>query len=864
MKQRWYRANITKAVLIILAHVLTVVMLASFLWFMANPSLGAEIFEKDPAKEYKDSDDFATRVKRYSARAAGEITARELFETDGEYDPDKPVDIEQYYNTGMLEGESSGKLVYRLGDLLKWYEEKTDEDDSGEQIIVCKKADDTFQYYLISEFYILVRSNELQFIDIDDEEGITQDNILRDLEYGYAMPESWFHGIQDSEGKLIYTDCWIYDGVTSLEKYEPLGSKSILELANEEEQWNGKLSELYDMLKVTRDGLGDMYISYQEYGDELLEGDTNFSYIYADIKDRHIYTNKKEYEAYGNLQENIDRLKASGSYLVVKPKLADFESDVDIEAEELRDLIKYTGPSVEDFIFAAAVDTKYPIQDEFYKENGRFEKYSDSIRQVMFCGFLAAALFLICVVWLAAVSGRRCGDDELYLNWFDYWKTELAAAFIIFTWGVVVFGGILSGELILPTEMIRKIGENGVVQYEAYLSDSIPYIVWYSVLALWTCSMFLAGFLSLVRRLKARTMWSNSILKLFLDFIVLIVRNMSGIWKTILLFGCFVLAQLIVCLSMAIEGYIGGFSMMLLLIVNMAAFIVVMLQAVGKGKIKKGVECIAGGNVQYMIPLDGLYGEQKEIAAMINTIREGLNYALDESMKNERLKTDLITNVSHDIKTPLTSIINYVELLKQEDFEDPKLRRYIEILEQKSQRLKTLTEDVVEASKVSSGNITLDYMDINFTEMLQQTSGEFEEKFKARNLQEILTLPGEEAIIRADGRRTWRILENVYNNAAKYAMEGTRIYGDLTVNECEVCFSLKNISEQPLNISADELTERFIRGDISRSTEGSGLGLSIAKTLAEMQGGKFRLYLDGDLFKVMISFPRVRTGNISE
>lgn len=864
MRQRWYRANITKAVLIILAHVLTVVMLASFLWFMANPSLGAEILEKNPAKEYKDSDDFAARVKRYSARAAGEITARELFETDGVYNPDKPVDIEQYYNTGTLGEENDGNLVYRLGDLLKWYEDKTDEDNSSEQIIVCKKADDTFQYYLISEFYMLVKSKELQFIDIDDEEGITQDNILRNLEYGYTMPEGWFHGIQDSEGKLIYTDCWIYDGVSCLEKYEPLGSKSILELVNEEKKWNGKLSEVYDMLKVTRDGLGDMYATYQEYGDELQEGDTNFSYIYADIKNRHIYTNKKEYEAYGNLQANIERLKASGNYLVVKPKLSDFKSDMDIEAEELRDLIKYAGPSAEDFIFAAAVDTRYPIQDEFYKENSRYEKYSDSIRQVMFGGFLAAVLFLVLVVWLSAVAGRRSGDDELHLIWFDYWKTELAAAFIIFTWGIVAFGGILSRELVLPTEMIRRIGENGVVQYDTYLSDSVPYIIWYSVLALWTCSMFLAGFLSLVRRLKAGTMWRNSILKVLFDFIVLVVKNMSGIWKTVLLFGCFVFAQLIVCLSMAVEGYMGRFSMMLLLIVNMAAFIVVMLQAVGKGKIKKGVECIAGGNVQYMISLDGLYGEQKEIAAMINTIREGLNYALDESMKNERLKTDLITNVSHDIKTPLTSIINYVELLKQENFEDPKLRRYIEILEQKSQRLKTLTEDVVEASKVSSGNITLDYMDINFTEMLQQTSGEFEEKFKARGLQEILTLPGEEAIIRADGRRTWRVLENVYNNAAKYAMEGTRIYGDLTVNEYEVCFSLKNISEQPLNISADELTERFIRGDISRSTEGSGLGLSIAKTLAEMQGGKFELYLDGDLFKVMISFPRVKAENFSK
>ena len=259
--------------------------------------------------------------------------------------------------------------------------------------------------------------------------------------------------------------------------------------------------------------------------------------------------------------------------------------------------------------------------------------------------------------------------------------------------------------------------------------------------------------------------------------------------------------------------------------------------------------------------MNGLNGDQKIIAEKINSIGEGLDRALEESMKSERLKTDLITNVSHDIKTPLTSIINYVDLLKKENLEDPKIQRYLEILEAKAQRLKTLTEDVVEASKVSSGNITLEYININFVEMIQQTSGEFEEKFKARELKEVLILPEKEIVIRADGRRLWRVLANIYNNAAKYAMEGTRVYAELKVVNDSAVFSLKNISQQPLNISADELTERFIRGDISRSTEGSGLGLSIAKSLTQMQGGKFELYLDGDLFRVTITFP-IGTGQM--
>ncbi|MDD6446028.1 MAG: sensor histidine kinase, partial [Lachnospiraceae bacterium] len=203
-----------------------------------------------------------------------------------------------------------------------------------------------------------------------------------------------------------------------------------------------------------------------------------------------------------------------------------------------------------------------------------------------------------------------------------------------------------------------------------------------------------------------------------------------------------------------------------------------------------------------------------------------------------------------------TSIINYVDLLKRENINNPKIQGYLDILEAKAQRLKTLTEDVVEASKVSSGNITLECMDVNLVEMLNQTIGEFSEKMETKQLRIMATLPEEPAVIHVDGRRMWRVLENIFNNVAKYAMPGTRVYADLKIKKETVEFSLKNISEYPLNIKADELTERFIRGDISRSTEGSGLGLSIARSLTEMQGGKFNLYVDGDLFKVIIEFPK--------
>ena len=298
--------------------------------------------------------------------------------------------------------------------------------------------------------------------------------------------------------------------------------------------------------------------------------------------------------------------------------------------------------------------------------------------------------------------------------------------------------------------------------------------------------------------------------------------------------------------------------MLLVLLADVGVFYVVLNGLLLKEKLKKGIEEIALGNMEYQIPLQGLRGENLKLAEMINGIANGFHMAVEEAMKNERLKTDLITNVSHDIKTPLTSIINYVAILKQSDIADPKIQGYLDILEAKAQRLKTLTEDVVEASKVSSGNISLEYMDVDLVEMIQQTEGEMAEKFEARNLKMIVNLPAEPAVVHVDGRRMWRVLENIFGNAAKYAMPGTRVYADLKPEEDTVDLSLKNVSEHQLNISADELTERFIRGDLSRSSEGSGLGLSIAQSLTTMQGGTFNLYLDGDLFRVNIRFPRVK------
>ncbi len=270
--------------------------------------------------------------------------------------------------------------------------------------------------------------------------------------------------------------------------------------------------------------------------------------------------------------------------------------------------------------------------------------------------------------------------------------------------------------------------------------------------------------------------------------------------------------------------------------------------------IKNSLKEIYEGKENVKIDEQNMEVSLKEMAKYINSMSEGLTQAVEKSLKSERMKTELITNVSHDIKTPLTSIINYVDLLKKEEMSNEKAKEYLEILDQKSQRLKRLTEDLVEASKASSGNIKLNIEKINVKELINQISGEFEGKFKESNLELVLGIPKEETIINADSRYLYRVIENMYSNIVKYALKGSRVYVDIIKEKDKVRIELKNISKEKLNITADELMQRFVRGETSRNTEGSGLGLSIAESLTKLQGGTFQIHLDGDLFKVIIEF----------
>ena len=332
-----------------------------------------------------------------------------------------------------------------------------------------------------------------------------------------------------------------------------------------------------------------------------------------------------------------------------------------------------------------------------------------------------------------------------------------------------------------------------------------------------------------------------------------VFRRVNLVWKTGLAVLAATAVNLIIVL-MALYTYGGATSLVLWFIGAVITAAAVIYTALCMKRLQEGGKRLAEGDMGYKIDTNGLFLDLKEHAEDLNDIGNGMARAVEERLRSERFKTELITNVSHDIKTPITSIINYVDFLKREKIDNEKAREYIEVLDRQSQRLKKLTEDLVEASKAATGNVSLDLMPCDTAVMMNQVMGEYQEKAERAQLELVMNLPEESVSIMADGRSMWRVLDNLMNNICKYSQPGTRVYQTLEIKDGKAVITYRNTSKYELNISGDELTERFVRGDSSRHTEGSGLGLSIAKNLVELQGGSFEIYIDGDLFKTIIEF----------
>ena len=873
---KWYRKTGVKAIVLIVA-ILSGAMLITNLLSLMNlagstdlPSLWT--MSQQP---FEESQEFNYMVENYMDDVLTQIRLENLFETDGMMNRNKEIDVMEYSKNDTANGENVSGIAYSLEELINWgedFDSAESDNYAKNSVIVCQKPEGTYEYYYTSDFMTRVESG---VFDIIMQDGSDVDGFLQELQNGKYTSSGFYNfDIVDMEGNILYTDCWNF-GSALIEKYAPQGAENLLQVVNNSPRLNGKLSVIYDDLAYT---LGNIYSDYQNYQmgfEHLEEGNTNFTYIYANNDTKKVVTNKTSYENYAELEKTVQNLisEKDVKYMVIYPKLKDFNSNMNVsKSDKWEKLRSYSSEKKWNSVFAVAVDTTYTIQDQFYQNKVAYDNNIPYFKGTTWLLVLSIILFLGATIWLTLEAGRTAEDEELHLNGFDHWKTEIAAVLIVLIWIVGSYIGIhfWNGNIYMMINDIPTYLKDGGTYFEyyyargmdvssAYMSASL-YLPSLSIAELaeiyfygvFTLGCFFMGYVSLIKRIKGRNLWKNSLLRVIVRFIYKIYDNRKKTTKTVLLLCGFFLVQGIAVL------FRNGVTMLLVLLADVGVFYVVLNGLLLKEKLKKGIEEIALGNMEYQIPLQGLRGENLKLAEMINGIANGFHMAVEEAMKNERLKTDLITNVSHDIKTPLTSIINYVAILKQSDIADPKIQGYLDILEAKAQRLKTLTEDVVEASKVSSGNISLEYMDVDLVEMIQQTEGEMAEKFEARNLKMIVNLPAEPAVVHVDGRRMWRVLENIFGNAAKYAMPGTRVYADLKLEEDTVDLSLKNVSEHQLNISADELTERFIRGDLSRSSEGSGLGLSIAQSLTTMQGGTFNLYLDGDLFRVNIRFPRVK------
>lgn len=826
------------------------------------------------------------------------------------------VDLKEVAADETLSFTNTSGLAYSLSDLKEWAQIPNYDSESAAPIVVCHKAsvsEDSvslpMEYYYADDFLKKISSGELVlsvYADIDDsgnqtwftyqepDEFAEDDNsdykksivesIITAIRSGDLDPD-FFSNIQvkSKDGTTLYDQIYSYQGYYYLTEYfAPQGADSLLEVLNSNTGWNNGIDEAFEDLYTILSQLG-VYNDMKQELDAYAQGLSNMSYLYIDEDTGRILSNNSDLvkeldykkskstssavDYYQNLHTLLDSMEDI-SYILLQAQPDEFVSNLrgldlhdtfpsnDITADSWKEDLLNRLPEVNgNSIFAAYVNQKLPVSDVFSSGKSFFDSYSRYTGPVFWIGILCVLLFVASFVFLTAIAGRKSTDEELHLCFFDRWPTELAAGFVVIAWLPVIVFGLTH----LP------IASYQIARLQSSLIDAY-FLFRLMLFGLYTLFWFQIGYLSLVRRIKAKRLWKNSILRRLLLLIVKIIkkaahkirvladfysRNTAARLKVTFAFLLFVFLKYFIC-AVVLDSGLLFFSFSFLVDLLILGFGIT--KAYHREQILKGLKEISGGNLQYKIPLDKLSGDDKRIAEYINNIGSGLDAAVENSVKNERMKTELITNVSHDLKTPLTSIISYIDLLKRENFTDPKVLEYLDILEAKAARLKVLTEDVVEASKASTGNLTLNMTDIDFVEMLHQVIGEFEERFEEHHLTMMVHFPDEPSVIHADGQRMWRVLENIFGNITKYAMENTRVYAEVQNARNQVIFSLKNISAQPLNFAAEELTERFVRGDVARNTEGSGLGLSIAKSLTELQGGKFQLYLDGDLFKVTITF----------
>ena len=438
---------------------------------------------------------------------------------------------------------------------------------------------------------------------------------------------------------------------------------------------------------------------------------------------------------------------------------------------------------------------------------------------------LAVCLFLF--IFLLCAMGHKEGVDGIYQCWLNRIPLDLFLALLALL----------------------------LLAWASFLGNIWYIDFWYYILlAFGTAALALTLILSVAGRAKAPGFFKNTIVYMVFAWIFRGLGRIPMIWRTVLVWGALCLADLFFTFM---PGWNEERHAVLWLLSRGVLTVVILYIASSLKLLQKEGQAIADGQTDYKgKPIPRWLPALKKHEENLQSIQSGIQKAVDEQTRAERMKTELITNVSHDIKTPLTSIVNYVDLLEKEDIQPEKAKEYVDVLHRQSARLKKLTEDLVEASKASSGCLPVHLARTDVNVLLSQLAGDYLEKLEAAQLEPVFHPAPSQPKIQADGQLLSRVLGNLFSNICKYAMPGTRVYFESSANAGIVTITFKNISKYELNIPAEELMARFVRGDRSRHTEGSGLGLSIAQSLTELQGGSFRLEIDGDLFKAIVSFPQ--------
>ena len=496
-----------------------------------------------------------------------------------------------------------------------------------------------------------------------------------------------------------------------------------------------------------------------------------------------------------------------------------------------------TGEEEQVFIEGSVVDPftavdKYTDQAQLYDMAYRW-RYTVIIAAVVSgLSLIALSIYLMCA------AGRKRGAAELTLGGLHRVPFDLLSVMAIFA------GLMIAGILVACAE---------------FFSSYAMQIACIGLMAAALYGLAIFYMMSFAVRCKTHVLWKGMLVYRVCHWLktkcLHLFHSLPSIWKGLLV-GCTacILTLYVGTYCIYVESIALFWLFMGILFVGLAGMIAAyQLQL---RKLQEGIRQVASGDLEARVESRGMHGDMKEQAENLNHINEAVKTAVEKQLKSERLKTELITNVSHDIKTPLTSIVNYVDLLKKQQVQDETVKEYIEVLDRQSVRLKKLIEDLIEASKASTGNITMNIGRLDTTELLKQVAGEYTDRLKGQNLELVLSLPNQEVPVWADGQLLWRVFDNLLSNACKYSHPGTRVYLDLQESGEQVMITFRNISHCPLHVSGEELMERFVRGDSSRHTEGSGLGLSIARSLTDLMNGHFAIMVDGDLFKAQITLPK--------